>query len=62
MHHQGEERIVRLLERIHEALERIEERLEMLTRQTDLQRETLDVLLANMMELVDQGRTGAGEE
>lgn len=42
------------LDRIHGLLERIEARLEQLTRQTDLQRETLDSILLNAMEISDQ--------
>ena len=57
--HEQEEGIVSWLERIHGVLERIEQRLEELGRETDLQRETLDGVLVNMMELVDRtgGRT-----
>ncbi len=50
----SDDRAVELLEGIHEVLERIEARLEELARSTDLQRETLDGLLVNMMELVDR--------
>ncbi len=50
----SDDRAVELLEGIHEVLERIEARMEELARRTDLQRETLDGLLVNVMELVDR--------
>ena len=42
------------LEKIHGLLERMDGRLAQLTRQTDLQRETLDSVLVNTMEAVDR--------
>ncbi len=42
------------LERIHEVLDRVESRLEELQRQMDLQRETLDNVLVNAMEIADR--------
>ena len=47
------------LERIHELLGKIENRLEALERQMDLQRETVDNVLVNAMEIAD--RTGSGK-
>ncbi len=48
------ERVIALLEAMHGLLERIETRLEELSRENDLQRETLDTMLVNLMELVDR--------
>lgn len=42
------------LERIHAVLTQIENRLEELQRQMDLQRETLDNVLVNAMEIADR--------
>lgn len=42
------------LERIHGVLDKIESRLEELQRQMDLQRETLDNVLVNAMEIADR--------
>lgn len=50
------DRLLGLVEGIHGLLERVEARLEELKRETGLQRETLDSILVNLMELVDQGR------
>ena len=50
------EKLLGLMEGIHHLLERVESRLEELKRQTDLQRETLDGILVNLMEVVDQKR------
>lgn len=48
------EGILSWLERIHEVLDRTESRLEELQRQMDLQRETLDNVLVNAMEIADR--------
>jgi hypothetical protein len=48
------ERVLSLLEGMHGLLERIETRLEERSREHDLQRETLDTMLVNLMELVDR--------
>ena len=48
------EGILSWLERIHELLGRIESRLEETGRQMDLQRETLDSVLVNSMEIADR--------
>jgi hypothetical protein len=48
------ERALSLLEGMHGLLERIEARLEELSRENDLQRETLDTMLVNLMELADR--------
>lgn len=48
------EGVLSWLERIHELLDKIESRLEELQRQMDLQRETLDNVLVNSMEIADR--------
>ncbi len=50
------ERLLTLIEGIHGLVARVETRLEELKRETDLQRETLDGILVNMMEIVDRTR------
>lgn len=52
------EGVLSWLERIHEVLGKLEVRLEELGRQMDLQRETLDNVLVNVMEIAD--RVGGG--
>ena len=52
------EEVLLWLERIHGLLSKIENRLEELERQVDLQRETVDSVLVNAMEIAD--RTGKG--
>jgi hypothetical protein len=52
------EEVLLWLERIHGLLGKIENRLEELERQMDLQRETVDSVLVNAMEIAD--RTGKG--
>ncbi len=48
------EGVLSWLEQIHGLLEKIESRLEELQRQMDLQRETLDNVLVNSMEIADR--------
>ncbi len=48
------EGILSWLERIHGVLGKIESRLEEMQRQMDLQRETLDNVLVNSMEIADR--------
>ncbi|MFQ5890554.1 MAG: hypothetical protein ACE5JR_10950 [Gemmatimonadota bacterium] len=47
------EKLLRLLQEIHGVLQSVEASLEHLGNQLDLQRETLDGVLVNTMELVD---------